>query len=193
MRKAKIDRKTKETEISISLNLDGNGIITIDTGIPFFDHMLTSFAKHSLIDLDIKAKGDIEIDFHHTIEDTGIVLGQAIKSALGNKKGITRFADATTPLDEALSRVVIDISGRAFLHFNVIFNRTDDGSNINPYLFEEFFRGLVNAAELNLHIDTIRGNNSHHIIESIFKSFARAFNQAIQISRIDLPSTKGII
>ena len=193
MRESNIKRKTKETDISISINLDKADNISIDTGIPFFDHMLTSFAKHSGISLQIKAVGDIEIDFHHTIEDTGIVLGKVIKEALSDKKGITRFADASIPLDEALTRVVLDVSGRPFLHFNVIFNRTDDGSNINPYLFEEFFRGLVNSAEITMHIDTIRGNNSHHIIESIFKSFAKAFKEAITVTSTQVPSTKGIL
>ncbi|MCK4798171.1 MAG: imidazoleglycerol-phosphate dehydratase HisB [Spirochaetes bacterium] len=193
MRKAEIKRKTKETNISISLNLDGSGKTSIETGIPFFDHMLSSFAKHSNIDLNLDTMGDLEVDFHHTIEDTGIVLGKAIKDALGDKKGISRFADATIPLDEALTRIVIDISGRAYLYFNVKFNRTDDGSNVNPYLFEEFFRGLVNSAEITMHIDTIRGNNSHHIIESIFKAFAKAFEGAIKITGKKLPTTKGVL
>ena len=193
MRKAEVKRKTKETNITILLNLDQSGKILIDTGIPFFDHMLTSFAKHSNIGLELKTVGDIEIDFHHTIEDTGIVLGQAIKDALVDKRGIIRFADATVPLDEALSRVVIDISGRPFLEFNVKFTRTDDGSNVNPYLFEEFFRGLINSAQITMHIDSIRGNNSHHIIESIFKAFAKSFKEAIKIRGNHLPTTKGII
>ena len=193
MRKASESRKTKETDISISLNLDGTGNSSVTTGIPFFDHMLISFSKHSGIDLDLKAIGDIEIDFHHTIEDTGIVLGKAIKNALGNKKGIKRFADVTIPLDESLSRTVIDISGRPFLSFNVNFTRTDDGSNVNPYLFEEFFRAFVNSAEMTIHIDSIRGNNSHHIVESIFKSFAKAIQNAIVIAGNELPSTKGVI
>ena len=193
MRKANESRKTKETDISISVNLDGTGKSSVSTGIPFFDHMLTSFSKHSNIDLELKMVGDIEIDFHHTIEDTGIVLGKTIKSALGDKKGIKRFADATIPLDESLSRTVIDISGRPFLSFNVNFTRTDDGSNVNPYLFEEFFRAFVNSAEMTIHIDSIRGNNSHHIVESIFKSFAKAVKEAITIAGDELPSTKGVI
>ena len=134
-----------------------------------------------------------QLNIKHPIEDTGIVLGKAIKDALGDKKGISRFADATIPLDEALTRIVIDISGRAYLYFNVKFNRTDDGSNVNPYLFEEFFRGLVNSAEITMHIDTIRGNNSHHIIESIFKAFAKAFEGAIKITGKKLPTTKGVL
>ena len=193
MRKAEVKRKTKETDINIKIDLDGSGKSAVDTGIPFFNHMLSSFSKHSNIDLDVKTVGDIEIDYHHTIEDTGIVLGEAINKALGDKKGIARFADALTPLDESLSRVVVDISGRAYLHFNVDFSRTDDGSNVNPYLFEEFFRGLVNSAQITLHIDLIRGNNSHHIIESIFKAFAKATKDAIRVVNNDLPTTKGII
>ncbi len=193
MRKTEVKRKTKETDIIISLNLDGNGISNIDTKIPFFDHMLTIFSKHSNIDLDLKAIGDIEIDFHHTIEDTGLVLGEAIKNALGDKKGISRFGDATVPLDESLSRVVIDISGRSFIQFNVNFNRSDDGSNVNPYLFEEFFRAFANSANITLHIDNLRGNNSHHIIESIFKAFAKALKDALKIISKDLPTTKGVL
>ena len=184
MRKAEIKRKTKETNISISLNLDGSGKTSIETGIPFFDHMLSSFAKHSNIDLNLDTMGDLEVDFHHTIEDTGIVLGKAIKDALGDKKGISRFADATIPLDEALTRIVIDISGRAYLYFNVKFNRTDDGSNVNPYLFEEFFRGLVNSAEITMHID-------QEVF--IFKAFAKAFEGAIKITGKKLPTTKGVL
>jgi imidazoleglycerol-phosphate dehydratase len=193
MRKASEERKTKETSINISINLDGKGDAKISTGIPFFDHMLSSFAKHSGVDLELSAKGDIEVDFHHTIEDTGITLGKAIKNALGDKKGITRFAEATLPLDEALSRAVIDISGRAFLHYNVDFKQSHDGSNVNPYLFEEFFRALTNAAEITLHIDNLRGNNSHHILESVFKSFAKAFKEAVIISGEGIPSTKGVL
>ncbi len=193
MRNAEVKRKTKETDISILLNLDGTGKNTIDTKIPFFDHMLTIFSKHSGIDLNLTAVGDIEIDFHHTIEDTGIVLGDAIIKALGDKKGISRFGDATVPLDESLARVVIDISGRTYLHFDVNFTRSDDGSNVNPYLFEEFFRAFVNTANITLHVDSIRGNNSHHIIESIFKAFAKAVKDAIKIVNKDLPTTKGVI
>jgi imidazoleglycerol-phosphate dehydratase len=193
MRKAEQTRKTKETDIKITLNLDGKGDSSINTGIPFFDHMLGSLSKHSFIDLDINAIGDIEIDFHHTIEDVGIVLGKVFKKALGEKKGVARFGEATIPLDEALSRTVIDISGRAFLSYNVDFTRTDDGSNVNPYLFEEFFRSFVNSAEVTIHIDNLRGNNSHHIIETIFKSFAKALKKAIVIDGENIPSTKGVL
>jgi len=191
MRKASIERKTKETDIKMTVNLDGSGKYKIDTQIPFFNHMLESFSKHSSVDLDLIVRGDIDVDYHHTIEDTGIVLGSAIKKALGDKKGIQRFSDASVPLDEALTKTAIDISGRAFLSFNVDFTRCDDGSNVNPYLFEEFFRGLVTSSEITLHIDLVRGNNSHHIIESVFKSFARAFKNAVKVSGSDIPSTKG--
>lgn len=193
MRKSEYKRTTKETDINLLVNIDGAGKSNISTGIPFLDHMLNSFSKHSCIDIDLKVKGDIEVDFHHTIEDTGISLGYAIKEALGDKKGIVRFADATLPLDEALSRVSMDISGRAYLQFNVNFPQSDDGNNVNPYLFEEFFRGFVNSSQITLHIDSIRGNNSHHILESIFKSFAKAMKHAVKIEGSDIPSTKGII
>jgi imidazoleglycerol-phosphate dehydratase len=193
LRKAEVNRKTKETDIKVSLDLDGNGKSSIDSKIPFFDHMLNIFSKHSNIDLNLSAVGDIEIDFHHTIEDTGIVLGEAIKKALKDKKGISRFGDATVPLDESLARVVIDISGRTFLHYDVNIERSHDGSNVNPYLFEEFFRAFVNSANITLHVDSIRGKNSHHIIESIFKAFAKALKDAIKIVNEDLPSTKGIL
>ncbi len=193
MRKAEINRKTRETDIIVSLNLDGNGENSIDTGIPFFDHMLNIFSKHSSFNLIIKSKGDLNVDYHHTIEDMGIVLGTAFKNALNDKMGITRFADSTVPLDEALSRVVVDISGRPYLSYNVKIERTDDGSNVNPDLFEEFFRSFANHSQINLHIDLIRGNNSHHIIESVFKSFAKALKKAVKIEGDELPSTKGLL
>jgi imidazoleglycerol-phosphate dehydratase len=193
MRQSELKRKTKETDIFISINLDGNGVYSIDTGIPFFNHMLEAFSKHSGFDLQVKVKGDIEVDFHHTIEDTGIVLGEVFNKSLTNKKGVARFGEATLPLDEALSRVVLDLSGRTFFYFGVIFNRTDDGNNINPYIFEEFFRSFADSAKINLHIDSIRGNNSHHILESIFKAFAKALSKAIEIKGDEIPSTKGII
>jgi imidazoleglycerol-phosphate dehydratase len=193
MRISEIKRKTKETDISLTLNLDGTGTSRIDTGIPFLDHMLGSFSKHSGIDLEMKVKGDVEVDFHHTIEDSGIVLGEAIRKALGDKIGLARFSDATIPLDEALSRVSLDISGRAYLNFNVVFERPDDGNNVNPYLFEEFFRALVNSAQITLHIDSLKGKNSHHIVESVFKAFAKAIKKAVIIESDQIPSTKGKI
>jgi len=193
MRLVEMERATTETNIKVKINLDEQRNISVSTGIPFFDHMLFSFAKHSGIGLELKVIGDIEVDYHHTIEDTGIVIGEAIKIALSNKQGIVRFGEATIPLDEALSRVVIDISGRPCLHWKVSFKRADDGNNINPYLFEEFFKALVNNSLITLHIDKIRGKNSHHIIESIFKSFARAFKMAIKIDGDSIPSTKGML
>lgn len=193
MRVIELTRETNETKISLKLNIDGEGKSNINTGLPFFDHMLTTFSKHSRFDIDLVAKGDIEVDYHHTIEDTGIVLGKGFNSALMDKSGIERFGYSYVPLDEALSRVVVDISGRPFLSFNVNFSRSDDGSNINPYLFEEFFRGFVNNALITLHIDCIRGNNSHHIVESIFKGFAKSLSIATKISGKDMPSTKGVL
>jgi len=193
MRRSTINRKTNETDISLTINLDGSGTSSINTGIPFFDHMLTSFSKHSRIDFELKVVGDIEVDFHHTIEDTGITIGEALKKALGDKKGVERFGDASVPLDEALSIVALDLSGRSYLFFGVEFTRADDGSDVNPYLFEEFFRGLVSTAQMTLHIDTIRGNNSHHIIESIFKAFAKALQKALRVVNSEIPSTKGVL
>lgn len=195
MRKESLERKTKETQISINLNLDGNGKSDISTGIGFFDHMLCAFAKHGGFDLEMKVTGDLEVDFHHTIEDCGIALGSLFEKALGDKGGIERFADATVALDEALSRVVVDISGRPYLYFGLDFPRPSDGGGINPWLFEEFFRGFVNNAKLTLHIDRIRGDNSHHILESAFKAFARAMKKAVSVTgnAADIPSTKGVL
>lgn len=193
MRKKTINRKTKETDISLTLNLDGSGKSEISTGIAFFDHMLSSFSKHSTIDLELRAVGDIDVDFHHTIEDVGIVLGMAFDEAIGDKKGIERFGEAIVPLDESLCRAVVDLSGRAFLHCNLTFERGDDGSGINPYLFEEFFLAFVNNARINLHLDKIRGKNSHHILEASFKALARAVKKAITVNGDGIPSTKGVI
>lgn len=195
MRKESMARKTKETQISVSLNLDGSGKADISTGIGFLDHMLCAFAKHGSFDLNMKVTGDLEVDFHHTIEDCGIALGSIFEKALGNKGGIERFADACVPLDEALSRVAVDISGRPFLYFGLDFPRPEDGSSVNPWLFEEFFRGFVNNAKITLHIDKIRGDNSHHILECTFKAFARAMKKAVGItgSTENIPSTKGVL
>lgn len=195
MRKESLERKTKETQISINLNLDGSGKSDISTGIGFFDHMLCAFTKHGGFDLEMKVTGDLEVDFHHTIEDCGIALGSLFEKALGDKGGIERFADATVALDEALSRVVVDISGRPYLYFGLDFPRPSDGGGINPWLFEEFFRGFVNNAKLTLHIDRIRGDNSHHILESAFKAFARAMKKAVSVTgnAADIPSTKGVL
>ena len=195
MRKASLERKTKETQISINLNLDGNGESAVSTGIGFFDHMLCAFAKHGGFDLEMNVTGDLEVDFHHTIEDCGLALGSLFEKALGDKGGIERFGDVSVPLDEALSRVVVDISGRPFLHFGLEFPRPEDGSGVNPWLFEEFFRGFVNNAKITLHIDRIRGDNSHHILECTFKAFARAMKKAVSITgnTTDIPSTKGVL
>ncbi len=195
MRKESLERNTKETQISVNIDLDGTGKSNISTGIGFLDHMLCAFAKHGCFDLDMKVTGDLEVDFHHTIEDCGIALGSIFEKALGNKGGIERFADATVPLDEALSRVAVDISGRSFLHFGLDFPRPEDGSGVNPWLFEEFFRGFVNNAKITLHIDRIRGDNSHHILECTFKAFAHAMKKAVSItgSTENIPSTKGVL
>lgn len=193
MREVEITRKTNETNIVLKLNLDGEGKSDIYTEIPFFDHMLNSFCKHSCFDITLSIKGDIEVDYHHTIEDTGIVIGEAFNKALHEKRGIVRFSDATVPLDEALVRAAVDISGRSFLAFEIDFPRGDDGSNLNPYLFEEFFRAFVNNAKITLHLDKIRGNNSHHIIEASFKAFAKALQKAVKIENNEIPSSKGIL
>lgn len=195
MRKESLERNTKETQISVNIDLDGTGKSNISTGIGFLDHMLCAFAKHGCFDLDMKVTGDLEVDFHHTIEDCGIALGSIFEKALGNKGGIERFADATVPLDEALSRVAVDISGRPFLHFGLDFPRPEDGSGVNPWLFEEFFRGFVNNAKITLHIDRIRGDNSHHILECTFKAFAHSMKKAVSItgSTENIPSTKGVL
>lgn len=192
-RTAELSRKTKETDIKVKINLDKSDESKIDTGIPFLDHMLNAFAKHGRIGLDLTCKGDLEVDCHHTMEDVGIALGECFDKAIGDKKGINRFADAYTPLDESLTRCVIDISGRPYLHYDVSFTQPDDGNNVNPYLFEEFFRGFVMNAKITMHIDLIHGKNSHHILESVFKSFAVAMREAIAVTGSDIPSTKGVL
>ncbi len=192
-RTAELSRKTKETDIKVKINLDKSDESKIDTGIPFLDHMLNAFSKHGRIGLSLQCKGDLEVDCHHTMEDVGIALGECFDKAIGDKKGINRFADACTPLDESLSRCVIDISGRPYLHYDVSFTQPDDGNNVNPYLFEEFFRGFVMNAKITMHIDLIHGKNSHHILESVFKSFAVAMREAIAVTGSDIPSTKGVL
>lgn len=190
MRNAKITRKTKETDITAEFCLDGNGIAEISTGIGFFDHMLTAFAVHGNFNLKLSCKGDLDVDGHHTVEDTGIVLGNAAYEALGDKKGIERFACAYVPMDDALARCVIDISGRPYLSFNA----DGLGGNIGEYdsaLTEEFFRAFCVNARINMHIDVIRGRNAHHICEAVFKAFARAFSSASKITGSNIPSTKG--
>jgi imidazoleglycerol-phosphate dehydratase len=192
-RTAELSRKTKETDIKVKINLDKSDESKIDTGIPFLDHMLNAFSKHGRIGLDLQCKGDLEVDCHHTMEDVGIALGECFDKAIGDKKGINRFADAYTPLDESLTRCVIDISGRPYLHYDVSFTQPDDGNNVNPYLFEEFFRGFVMNAKITMHIDLIHGKNTHHILESVFKSFAVAMREAIAVTGSDIPSTKGVL
>jgi imidazoleglycerol-phosphate dehydratase len=193
MRTAQITRNTKETQISISLNLDGTGKAALNSGIPFLDHMLDQIARHGLIDLEINAKGDLHIDAHHTVEDIGITLGQAIAKAAGDKAGLRRFGHAYVPLDEALSRVVVDFSGRPGLEFHVDFTRPLVGE-FDVDLVHEFFQGFVNHAFVTLHIDNIRGDNSHHQCETVFKAFARALRMALEIDPRQagvIPSTKG--
>jgi imidazoleglycerol-phosphate dehydratase len=192
-RKADIKRDTLETQIQASVNLDGTGDCKIDTGVPFLDHMLEQVSRHGLIDLAIKAKGDLQIDAHHTVEDVGITLGQAFARAVGNKKGIRRYGHAYVPLDEALSRVVIDFSGRPGLEYVVEYPRARVG-DFDVDLLVEFFQGFINHAQVTLHIDNIRGRNAHHIAETIFKAFGRALRMALEIDpRMGdiLPSTKG--
>ena len=194
-RKATVERNTKETQIEISLMLDGQGKAELDIGIPFLEHMLEQVARHGLFNLNIKAKGDLEIDAHHTVEDVGITLGQAFTQALDNKKGIRRYASAYVPLDEALSRVVIDCSGRPGLEYNANYPRARVGEFDIDLVFE-FFQGFVNHAMMTLHIDNIRGRNSHHIAETIFKAFGRALRVAVEIDpqmKDVLPSTKGAL
>jgi imidazoleglycerol-phosphate dehydratase len=191
-RKSKIERKTKETTISVELELDGSGRAEIETGMPFFNHMLESFTRHGLFDIRIKAKGDIEVDYHHTVEDVGLALGQAFKESLGDKQGIRRFGEASCPLDETLAKVVVDISGRPYLSYNVKI-RPGRVGDFDTDLPHEFFAAFANQLGMNLHMDVIRGENPHHIIEACFKSFARAMDVATQLDpRIQgVLSTKG--
>lgn len=194
-RQADVIRNTKETQITAHINLDGTGQGQLNTGMPFLDHMLDQIVRHGLIDINITCKGDIEIDDHHSAEDCGITLGQAFAQAIGDKKGIRRVGHAYVPLDEALSRVVIDISGRPHLDFNVEFTRASVGG-FDVDLFYEFFQGFVNHANIGIHVDNIRGRNTHHQIESIFKAFARALRMAAELDpRMtgQMPSTKGCL
>lgn len=192
-RQARVERNTLETQITVSIDLDGSGCASFDTGVPFLDHMLDQIARHGLIDIEIQAKGDLHIDAHHTVEDIGITLGQALASAVGEKKGIRRYGHAYVPLDEALSRVVLDLSGRPGLTFNVDFTRGMIGS-FDVDLFHEFFQGFVNHAQLTLHVDNLRGVNAHHQAETVFKAFGRALRMALEPDermRDRVPSTKG--
>ena len=195
MRIAKVNRKTKETSIEAEINLDGTGIYKIDTGIGFLNHMLAQLSKHSLVDINLKAKGDLHIDLHHTTEDSGIVIGEAIAKALGDKKGIKRYAHAYIPMDETLSRVSLDISNRPYLIWNVKL-KVEKLGEMDTELFKEWFQAFSQSAGITLHVENIYGDNSHHIIESCFKGLARALRLALEKdSRAgdSLPSTKGIL
>jgi imidazoleglycerol-phosphate dehydratase len=193
MRKASIERKTKETQIKASVNLDGKGVYNVKTGIGFLDHMMEQLSRHSLIDINLEAKGDLHIDYHHTTEDSGIVIGQAVAEAIGDKKGITRYGTAYIPMDETLSRVSLDFSGRPYLIWNVKFTRDKIG-DMDTELFKEWFGAFAGHAGITLHVENLYGENSHHIIESCFKGLARALRQAIEIDprkADEVPSTKG--
>lgn len=194
-RTADVNRDTLETRIKVSVNIDGTGKSSFTTGVPFLDHMLDQVARHGMVDLAVEAKGDLHIDAHHTVEDIGITLGQAFSQAVGDKKGIRRYGHAYVPLDEALSRVVIDFSGRPGLEYHVTYPRAMIG-DFDVDLLHEFFQGFVNHAQVTLHIDALRGNNAHHIAETIFKAFGRALRMALEAdSRMSgiLPSTKGAL
>ncbi len=194
-RTARVERNTLETQISVALNLDGSGKAALNTGVPFLEHMLDQIARHGLIDLEISAQGDLHIDGHHTVEDIGIAFGQAFAQAVGDKKGIVRYGHAYVPLDEALSRVVLDLSGRPGLEFHVDFTRGMIGS-FDVDLFHEFFQGFVNHALVTLHVDNIRGSNAHHQAETLFKAFGRALRMALETdTRMGdvIPSTKGAL
>ncbi|MGF1677963.1 MAG: imidazoleglycerol-phosphate dehydratase HisB [Candidatus Methylacidiphilales bacterium] len=191
-RSAVIERATKETNIRLALNIDGEGKSVVSTGLPFFDHMLTLFAKHSLMDLEVKAKGDLEVDQHHTVEDVGLVLGEALTKALGDKQGITRYGHAYLPMDETLARVVVDLSGRSYLELRANLSRRKCG-DFPLQLVEEFLRALANNVGMNLHVEILYGRDAHHMSEAIFKGLARALLTACQIDpRVKgLPTTKG--
>lgn len=195
MRQAEINRNTLETQVTVRLNLDGTGQGRFATGVPFLEHMLDQVARHGMVDLDIAAHGDLHIDAHHTVEDIGITLGQALSQALGGKQGIRRYGHAYVPLDEALSRVVIDLSGRPGLSFDVDFTRATIGT-FDVDLVREFFQGLVNHASMTLHVDNLRGENAHHQAETVFKAFGRALRMAVEAdprAAGSVPSTKGAL
>lgn len=195
MRTAKIARKTNETEIAVSINLDGTGAHTMQTGVGFFDHMLDQLSRHSLIDMDVTCKGDLHIDFHHTVEDVGIALGQAIREALGDKKGICRYASSDLPMDGTLTRAALDVSGRAFLVFKAEFSQAKIGE-IDTELFREFFQAFAINAGITLHIENFYFDNNHHLAESMFKAVARALREAVEIdprTADRVPSTKGVL
>jgi imidazoleglycerol-phosphate dehydratase len=191
-RQATIERSTLETRIRVHIDLEGTGRSTLHTGVPFLDHMLDQIARHGLIDLDVQADGDLHIDAHHTVEDVGITVGQALAKALGDKRGVRRYGHAYVPLDEALARVVVDLSGRPGLEFHVEFPRERIG-DFDVDLFHEFFQGLVNHAQITLHVDSLRGRNAHHVAETVFKAFGRALRMAVEPDprMVSIPSTKG--
>jgi imidazoleglycerol-phosphate dehydratase len=190
-----VTRRTKETELRVRVNLDGRGEASVRTGIGFFDHMLEALARHALLDLEVQAAGDLHVDGHHTVEDTGIALGQALAEALGDRAGIRRYADAMVPLDDALVRVVLDVSGRPFLAYQVEIQKWQMLGDYDVFLTPEFFRALVTNAGLTAHVDLIRGDNPHHIVEAAFKAFAKAFDAATALDpRVrGVPSTKGVL
>jgi len=195
MRTAMIERKTRETEIMVSLDLDGTGDYDIDTGIGFLDHMLESFARHAMLDMKVRAQGDLHIDFHHTTEDTGIVIGQALAKALGDFKGIRRFGEATIPMDETLTRCAIDVSNRPYLIWKVNFTKPKLGE-MDTELFKEWFQAVAQNAGITLHLENLYGENNHHIVESCFKAFARALRRAIEPDERlgdNFASTKGVL
>ncbi|MEJ2683957.1 MAG: imidazoleglycerol-phosphate dehydratase HisB [Candidatus Sulfobium sp.] len=193
MRTARIERKTKETDIKIKINVDGSGRYAVKTSVPFLDHMLSLMAKHGLFDLEIRARGDIDIDYHHTVEDVGIVLGKAVKQALGDMKGITRYGQASVPMDETLASVSLDISGRPYLVYRVDFPKRSKLKDFDPDLTEDFLQAFVSHAGITLHVGVAYGRNTHHIIEAIFKALGRALRQAVTIDPgvKGIPSTKG--
>jgi len=195
MRKASVERKTTETAISVSVDLDGTGRYAVETGIGFLDHMLEQLSRHSLIDLEVKAKGDLHIDFHHTTEDAGIAIGEAVSKALGDRAGIVRFGQAMSPMDETLTRVALDASNRPYLVWNVKFKRPKLGE-MDTELFKEWFQAFAQAAGLTLHVENLYGDNNHHIVESCYKGLARALRQAVELDprkEGQVPSTKGVL
>jgi imidazoleglycerol-phosphate dehydratase len=195
MRQAKVERRTKETQVRCRLNLDGGGVYRIATGVGFLDHMLEQLSRHSLIDLEVEAKGDLHIDYHHTTEDTGIVVGEAVAKALGDRAGIRRYGEATIPMDETLTRVALDASNRPYLVWKVAFSRPKLGE-MDTELFKEWFQAFAQAAGVTLHVENLYGENNHHIVESCFKGLARALRQAVEIDprKADaVPSTKGVL
>jgi imidazoleglycerol-phosphate dehydratase len=191
-RRARIERKTRETDVVLAIDLDGSGRSSVATGIGFLDHMLAALSTHSGIDLDVRCRGDLHVDAHHSVEDVGIVLGQALRQALGDKKGVVRFGHAYVPLDEALSRAVVDLSGRPWLHFGVQWKAQRVG-DMPTELFEDFFWALVDHGRFNLHLDVVRGRNAHHVAETLFKATARALRMAVSLDprTAGVPSTKG--